>query len=546
MRHDPGRTWWHDAVIYEIYPRSFADADGDGEGDLAGLVSRLPYLAELGVDAIWVAPWYPSPLADGGYDVSDYRDIHPLLGTLADAEGLVAAAHDHGLRVIIDLVANHTSAEHPWFAAATLDAGSAERDRYFFRDGRGADGDLPPNNWISAFGGSAWSRAVDASGTPGQWYLHTFAPEQPDLDWTDSDVVAEFDDILRFWLDRGVDGFRVDAAPAMGKAPGLPDADYGDTSGFAASDWGEIPHWDVDAVHATFRRWRLLLDGYPGDRVFVAEAVVNGAERLARYLRPDELHTAFTFDYLHASWDAAELRQVIDATRQALQPLGSPPTWALSSHDEIRHVSRFGRSARWSAAGDGRGGGTDLERGTRRARAAVLLTLALPGSAYLYQGEELGLPEVDDLPDEVLQDPVFTRTGGRARGRDGCRVPLPWSGDEPPYGFSPARTSTWLPQPTSWAALTVEAQLGDPGSMLHLYRSALALRRRLAAAPEVFAWLETPDLVLGFERGDGWRCIVNFGPDPHPLDATPTLASGPLLRGVLLPTDTAAWLLSVD
>ena len=474
-----------------------------------------------------MAPWYPSPLADGGYDVSDYRDIHPLLGTLADAEALVTAAHEHGLRVIIDLVANHTSAEHPWFAAAALDAGSAERGRYFFRDGRGRDGDLPPNNWISAFGGSAWSRTVDASGAPGQWYLHTFAPEQPDLDWTDAHVVAEFDDILRFWLDRGVDGFRVDAAPAMGKAPGLPDADYGDTQGFAASEWGEIPHWDDDGVHSTFRRWRLLLDGYPGDRVFVAEAVVNGADRLARYLRPDELHTAFTFDYLHADWDAAELCQVIDATLAGarasrvtsylgvVEPRRDPPREPFRSLCPFlrRGLRRWGRHRPRARHPPGQGRSPADARPPREARTSTRVRSS-------------GCPRSTTCPTRCCRTRCF-RTGGRVRGRDGCRVPLPWSGVDPPYGFSPSGVSTWLPQPSTWAALTVEAQLDDPGSMLHLYRAALALRGRLSAAPERFAWLESPGQVLAFERSAGWRCIVNFGSEPHPLDAMPMLAQRP-------------------
>ena len=337
--------WWRRAVVYEVYPRSFADGNGDGEGDLAGLLARLPYLAELGVDGIWIAPWYPSPLADGGYDVSDYCDVHPMFGNLGDAETVLAKARELGLRVIIDVVPNHTSDQHPWFQEALrAGPGSPERDRYLFRDGKGEHGDVPPNNWISCFGGSGWERVTESDGRPGQWFLHTFAVEQPDLNWRSEAVLEAFDDILRFWFDRGVDGIRVDAAPALGKEEGLPDADYGGDLRFMTMDWVGNPHWDVDEVHDVFRRWRRIADGYPGDRVFVAEAVVGTAERLSNYLRPDEMHSAFNFPYMKAAWDATALRQVIDATLEQLGPIGVPATWVTSSHDEIRLVTRYGRS----------------------------------------------------------------------------------------------------------------------------------------------------------------------------------------------------------
>jgi alpha-glucosidase len=423
-----GRPWWRDAVTYEVYPRSFADSNGDGDGDLPGLRGRLSYLAELGVDAIWIAPWFPSPLADGGYDVSDYCDIHLMFGTIADADALLADAHARGLRVIIDLVANHTSDQHPWFQEALRGRpGSPERDRYFFLDGRGDDGELPPNNWISAFGGAAWSRLTEADGAPGQWYLHLFAPEQPDLNWRNPFVIEGFDEVLQFWFDRGVDGVRIDAAPALAKAGGLPDADYGGVPLFVTADWQGNPHWDVDDVHDILRRWRALGDGYDGDRVFVAEAIVNGPERLSRYLRPDEMHTAFNFQFLKAGW-GPELRDVIDQTLAALEPVGAPPTWVLGSHDETRLVTRYGRrttSARHIA--DEQGTPSDLALGTRRARAALLLMLALPGGAYIYQGDELGLPDVEDIDDDLRQDPIWHRSGHMIRGRDGSRVPLPWS-----------------------------------------------------------------------------------------------------------------------
>lgn len=544
----PAQEWWRRAVVYEIYPRSFAD----GEGDLRGLTSRLEYVASLGVDAVWIAPWYPSPLADGGYDISDYRDIHPIFGTLADADAFLDAAHRHGLRVIVDLVANHSSSEHPWFVEALrAGPGSPERERYIFRDGRGLGGELPPNNWISAFGDSGWTRVTEPDGRPGQWYLHTFAPAQPDLNWGSTVVRREFESILRFWLDRGVDGFRVDAAPAMAKRPGLPDAVYSEDLKFDSAGWVDNPHWDVDDIHDILREWRTLADTYDGDRTFVAEAVVNGPERLAKYLRPDELHTAFNFDYVHSDWDAAQLRDVIDGTLAAMRRVGAPATWALSNHDEIRHLTRFGGEDNWAALGQVPHAATDVELGTRRSRAAILLMLALPGGAYLYQGEELGLPEVEDLPESVLQDPVFHRSRGARRGRDGCRVPMPWEGDKPPYGFSPEGTRTWLPQPESWDLLTVAAQDGRPGSMLELYRAALRLRHELDdLAGEDLTWVPStlPEAlpitggVLDFRRGVGFRCVVNMSDYPVPLAGRVLLSSVELDGSGMLPPDAAAWL----
>ena len=537
--------WWRHAVMYQVYPRSFADGNGDGEGDLPGLLARLPYLADLGVDGIWISPWYPSPMADGGYDVSDFRDIHPMFGSLADADAVLHEAHALGLRVITDLVPNHTSDQHPWFRAALeAEPGSPERARYFFRDGAGEHGELPPNNWISAFGGSAWTRVEEADGSPGQWYLHSFAAEQPDLDWSNAEVLRDFDEILRFWFDRGVDGLRIDAAPAMAKQPGLPDADYGGVLQFRTVDWVDNPHWDVDSVHEIFRRWRAIADTYAGERVFVAEAVVNGAERLSRYLRPDEMHTAFNFPYMKSAWEPGALREVIDATLEACAPLGTASTWVLTSHDEIRPVTRYGRPTTSSAfITDGEGEVSDLELGTRRARAAALLMLALPGGAYIYQGEELGLPNVDDLPDEVLQDPMFARSGGVMRGRDGCRVPMPWSGTQAPFGFSPDGVEPWLPQPEDWGDLTVEAEDGDPGSMLTLYRQALRLRRE---APGLYdaglQWREAPEGVLDFERGSALRCVVNLSGRPFPVPAEVVLLTSQPLEDGELPHDAAAWL----
>ncbi len=532
--------------MYEVYPRSFADSDGDGDGDLEGLRQRLPYLAELGVDGIWIAPWYPSPMADGGYDVSDFCGIHPMFGTLDDADAVVREAHQLGLKVIIDIVPNHTSDQHPWFQAAlAAGPGSPERGRYLFRDGRGESGEVPPNNWISCFGGHGWTRVVEGDGRPGQWYQHSFASEQPDLNWANEAVLAAFDDIIRFWLDRGVDGLRVDAAPALAKAAGLPDADYGGDLRFLTLEWIGNPHWDVDDVHSIFRRWRALGDAYEGDRVFVAEAVVSSAERLSHYLRSDELHSAFNFQYMKSAWDAGVLRDVVEETLAALAPVGAPATWVLTSHDEVRPVTRYGRRTTSSAHfADGEGETSDRALGTRRARAAAMLMLALPGGAYIYQGEELGLPQVDDLPAIVLQDPVFKRSGGAVRGRDGCRVPLPWSGAQTPFGFSPGGARPWLPQPVEWAELTVEAESADPDSMLALYRNALRLRHDVGElrADEI-AWREAPDGVLDFDRGGGARCVVNISGSAIELDPEYTvLLSSVPLEGEALPPDATAWL----
>ncbi|MFD2092266.1 glycoside hydrolase family 13 protein [Blastococcus deserti] len=541
--------WWRDAVVYEVYLRSFADSDGDGIGDLGGLRRRLPYLADLGVDALWITPWYPSPMADGGYDVADYCDIDPRFGTLADADALLAEAHALGLRVITDMVANHTSEQHPWFRAAlAAGPGSPERGRYFFRDGR-AGGSQPPNDWISAFGGPAWTRVREPDGSPGQWYLHLFAPEQPDLDWQHPGVREDFDAILRFWFDRGIDGLRVDAAPAMAKVTGLPDAGHGPGALFESRAWVGNPHWDVDEVHDILRRWRRIGDSYEGGRLFVTEAVVNGPERLSRYVRPDEMHTSFNFDYLSCPWDAGRLRAVIDASLAALEPVGAPATWVLSSHDETRHVTRFGRQRTGAATMgfDTAEAATDLALGLRRARAAALLTLALPGSAYVYQGEELGLPEVEDLPEEVLQDPTWERSGHTARGRDGCRVPIPWEGDRPPFGFTEDGVQPWLPQPADWADRTVAAELAQPASTLSLYRSALRLRRRLIGGTDVpLSWHDAGDAVLSFGRGPTFRCVVNLSGQHVPLPAAGrvVLVSGPCAGG--LPPDTAAWLQIAD
>jgi alpha-glucosidase len=530
-------TWWRDAAIYELYVQSFADGDGDGIGDLPGIRARLPFLAALGIDAIWYSPWYPSPRSDAGYDVADYRSIDPAFGTLADADALIAEGHALGIRTIIDIVPNHCSDQHRWFQAAlAAPPGSAERDRFWFRPGCGDGGDLPPNSWRSIFGGPAWTRTISPDGTPGEWYLHLFAPEQPDFNWANPEVRAEFEDILRFWFDRGVDGIRIDSAALLTKDPRLPETEPGDPSAYT----------DRDDVHDIYRSWRAVAGEYSG-RVLIGEIWLPDANRFARYLRPDELHTVFNFPYLCCPWDAVRLREVIDSTLAFHAAAGAPATWVLSNHDVDRHVSRYGR-ADTSFGLDRRDHSkpVDLQLGTRRARAAVLLTMALPGSVYLYQGEELGLWEVEDLPEEKRQDPIWHRTGGADPGRDGSRVPLPWAGHETPFGFSPpdAAKPPWLPQPVQWRELTVEAQTGDPDSMLELYRQALRIRRTSGEAlGTAMTWQPAPPGVLAFDRGDGLRCLANLSSMPVALPgrATVLLASSPCTDG-LLPPDTAVWL----
>jgi alpha-glucosidase len=547
----PGATsWWRSAVVYQVYIRSFADADGDGVGDIQGLRSRLRYVAELGVDALWINPWYPSPMRDGGYDVADYRAIDPVFGTLAEAEALIGEAHDLGLRVLLDLVPNHVSDRHPWFLEAlAAPAGSVSRGRFIFRDGRGPAGDEPPNDWRSNFGGPAWTRVSD-DGRPGQWYLHLFAAEQPDLDWTNPEVRAEFTHTMRFWFERGIDGFRIDVAHGLAKAEGLPDVG-GVVWPPLPGERVEHPHWDREDVHEIYRSWRALADEYEDPRVFVAEAWVHDPQRLARYVRSDELHTAFNFDFLLAPWQAEPMRQSIEATLRTHAAVGAAPTWVLSNHDTIREVSRYARPQGVRPLrnlGDLGGLPADGALGLKRARAAALLMLALPGGAYVYQGEELGLPEVEDLPDEALQDPGWELSGHAQRGRDGCRVPIPWTGNEPPFGFSPPDASAppWLPQPASWAGLSVQAQTGEERSTLALYRTALALRREQPGLGDGdLRWLEAPAGALAFARDPGFTCIVNLSaaePVALPGGAKVLISSGPLAGEDRVPGDTAVWL----
>lgn len=548
-------AWWKDAVVYQVYPRSFADANGDGMGDLEGVTKKLPYLKELGVDAVWLSPFYSSPQADAGYDVSDYRQVDPLFGSLADADRMIETAHDLGLKVVVDLVPNHTSDEHVWFQAA-LEAGrgSPERERYIFREGKG-DGSEPPNNWDSIFGGPAWTRLED-----GQWYLHMFDTKQPDLNWDHPEVHQEFLDILEFWANRGVDGFRIDVAHGLVKAPGLPDwagktvmaeGSERDTPD-GPTEGNPVPMFDQDGVHEIYRTWRSHLDAINPQVALIAEAWVEPLSRLALYVRPDEMQQAFNFSYLTAGWGARAVRSVIEDSLESMGSVGATTTWVLSNHDVIRHISRFGLD------GTGRGANgvfatdpqPDMERGTRRAKAATLQMLALPGSAYIYQGEELGLPEHTTMPNSYREDPAFERTGRTEAGRDGCRVPLAWDSTQPAGGFSfGADANPWLPQPPEYQALAANEQIGVDGSMYEFYHQALQDRRALDLGNGNLVWAETlmeehPD-VVAFENS-GVLVVTNYGTSGLDIDHAEVIAASNDVEAtgtaVHVPGETTVWL----
>jgi alpha-glucosidase len=540
----PDADWWRQAVVYQVYPRTFADADGDGLGDIRGVTSRLDHLQGLGVDAIWLSPFYPSALADGGYDVDDYRDVDPRLGTLSDVDEMIHEAHQRDIRVIVDIVPNHSSDRHAWFVEALAsEPGSPARERYVFRDGKGPDGAEPPTDWMSHFGGPAWTRVPD-----GQWYLHLFTREQPDFNWDNREVREDFLRTLRFWSDRGVDGFRVDVAHALAKDLSDPLRDLGGRHPDALTELpmdGSHPYFDREEVHEIFREWREVMDEYDPPRSAVAEAWVANSRRVL-YARPDELGQAFNFELVRAGWGAPQWHVVVDESLSAAQVAGASATWVLSNHDVVRHVSRYALPAgadlnAWLLS-DGTDPEPDLERGLRRARAATLFMLSLPGSAYLYQGEELGLPEVADLAPEDLQDPIWERTEHQEKGRDGCRVPLPWEKDGPSFGFGASDRPT-LPQPAWFGDLSVQAQDGVEGSTLELYRSALNLRRELQG-DESLEWVHDgePTTTLHLRRSSGWECVTNFSDAPVPLPPGEVLlASGPLRDGEL-PAETTAWL----
>ena len=556
-RNNDRADWWRQAVVYQVYPRSFHDANGDGLGDLRGVTAKMGYIAALGVDAIWLSPFYPSPLADGGYDVADYRDVDPRLGSLEDFDEMVAAAHGAGVKVVVDIVPNHTSSEHPWFRAALgAGPGSPERERYIFRPGRGEHGELPPNGWRSCFGGPAWQPVGD-----GEWYLHLFAAEQPDLNWSNPEVHEDFRRTLRFWSDRGVDGFRVDVAHALAKdldsrpLDAWPDDPGQDRPG------EDNPLWDRPEVHDIYREWRQVFNEYEPARFAVGEAWIV-PEHQWRYASIEELGQVFNFELAKANWMADEMRPAIEEGLAAAERSGSTTTWVLSNHDVPRHATRYGLPQVKSAEHhqlandwllrDGRSYREDRALGTRRARAALLMELGLPGSVYLYQGEELGLFEVADLPWDALEDPQARTTahGDALKGRDGCRVPLPWEAAREDFGFSaPAEHApAHLPQPAWFAGHAVDAEERDQGSMLWFYRRALAQRARLltATGDTSLAWVSGyDDQVIAYERPtDDGRALVsvtNFGAHAVPLPEGEVLLASAPLEGGLLPGDACAW-----
>ena len=547
-------NWWRQASVYQIYPRSFSDSNGDGLGDIRGITAKVPYLKKLGIDAVWLSPFYPSALADGGYDVDNYRDVDPKLGTLEDFAEMSAALHAAGIKLIADIVPNHSSNRHEWFQEALASPkGSAARDRYIFRDGKGPDGEFPPSDWDSVFGGPAWERITEPDGSPGQWYMHIFAKEQPDLNWANREVRDDFLRTLRFWSDRGVDGFRVDVAHALTKdltEPLQSKLEIGTEDGTLD---GSHPFWDRDEVHEIYAEWREVFNEYNPPRTAVAEAWVH-ASRRPRYASPKGLGQAFNFDLLQADFDAQEFREIITRNLEEATATGASSTWVFSNHDVVRHATRYGlpqvtREAHKRGKGqDGKAwllAGApeeelDRELGLRRARAATLLMLALPGSAYLYQGEELGLQEVSEIRDSERQDPSFFRNKGVEIGRDGCRVPLPWTAEGASYGFGDG--DAHLPQPAWFSQYAVEVQDEQEGSTLELYRSALRLRRELQAAEEL-TWHESANLeVLHFTRPGGWQVVTNFGDAAVEVPAGELLvSSGPLEDG-WLPANTTVWL----
>ena len=543
-------AWWRNAVVYQIYPKSFADGNGDGVGDLSGAASRLDYLQALGVDAVWFSPIFPSPQCDGGYDVSDYRDIDPLFGTIADAERFIQEAHKRRIRVILDVVPNHSSIEHPFFIEAMKTSpGSAAWQRFHCVQGKGANGELPPNNWQSIFGGIAWTQIRNETGAPtGWWYLHLFDSGQPDLNWNHPDVVKEFDDTLRFWFDRGVDGIRIDVAQGMVKQAGYPDVK--DVNDATLLDPHARPYFDQPEVHDIYRRWRKIADSYDPPRVFVAEAWLDTPEKRARYLRADELHTGFNFDLLTAEWNAEAWKRIITDSIAADALVGAPTTWVTENHDVRRSPTRYGGRVvhRQVATPE------HLALGRVRALAAMHTILALPGTTYLFNGQELGLEEVIDLDDAQRQDPHFHRTRGEHLGRDGCRVPMPWSRTGVSLGFGPPTGSQpWLSQPASWAMLSVEAQEASPSSSLNRTRRAIEVRRtQQALLCGALEWdnERCKDGVVVFRRVFAGHptvvCIANMGSTTTPTVAGDLLCTSGDLVGGEVPPNTTAWFATRD
>ena len=540
--------WWRTAVIYQIYPRSFADGNGDGIGDLVGTTARLESLKSLGIDAIWFSPFFKSPQKDAGYDVADYKTIDPLFGTNEEFYELLAKAHSLGLRIIVDIVPNHSSDQHELFQAALKAApGSPEREMYVFRDGKGANGELPPNNWESVFGGNAWTRITEADGTPGQWYLHIFDSSQPDFNWENQKVKDFFESVLSFWLDKGVDGFRIDVAHGLVKEVGLPDVKVEATHVVGEKDREtEHPFWGQEGVHEIIRGWRELLNRYD-DRAMCAEAWVLPISRMAKWVRPDEYHQTFNFGYLETPWDRDALEKVVIESLREFGKVGAPSTWVLSNHDTIRHTSKYGVP---NLPLHGMGIGPNSEQpdeaiGLRKARAASAFMLGLPGGAYIYQGEELGLPEHTMLEGKYRQDPTWFRTNGERVGRDGCRVPLPWEANGgPSFGFNTTGKS-WLPAPESFKRYARDAQEGVPGSTLELYKRLIKERKDFAMGSGEFRFAPeySSDSTLGYIN-NGVLVISNFGPDSVNIPAGKLLVTTQHDLNVegVLEHDQTAWI----
>jgi alpha-glucosidase len=553
-------NWWRQAAIYQIYPRSFKDSNADGIGDIKGITSKIDYLKSLSLDAVWLSPFYPSELADGGYDVADYRNVDPRLGTLKDFDKMLKALHKADISVFVDIVPNHSSNMHPWFQEALKsEPGSPARNRYIFRDGRGKNGEIAPSDEISHFAPSAWTRTTNADGTPGQWYMHLFAPEQPDFNWDNREVQLDFLKTLRFWADRGVDGFRVDVAHAMKKDFKRLHIAKKSMNAFKIAQDGTDILFDRNETHEIFREWRQVFNEYNPPRVAVAEAYVHAKRRML-YARPDELGQAFNFDLLGEDFDARRFKKVISDNIRLAKSEGSSSTWVLDNHDRVRHATRYGLPKKtnfieWLLT-DGKSAKLDRALGLARANAATMMLLALPGCTYIYQGEELGLFEVEDIPEKDLQDPMWFRNvvpqmvkgkvSGLAlihtdKGRDGCRVPLPWNSTKPSFGFGQEKSH--LPQPQWFANHAVDKQDGIKGSTLSLYRDALALRKKLQTSEEL-EWIPTTNPeVIHFVRPNGWQCIMNFNAKSYKLPAGKVVLSSAPIVGGKIGANTTVWLI---
>ena len=535
------KNWWRQAAIYQIYPRSFKDSNGDSLGDLKGITSKIDYLSSLNLDAVWLSPFYPSALVDGGYDVDDYRNVDPKLGSLADFDEMLTKLHEAGIRIFVDVVPNHSSNLHVWFKEAiAAEPGSAARNRYIFRDGKGANGELPPTDWPSHFAPSAWTHESKMGGKHNQWYCHLFAPEQPDFNWDNREVEEDFLKTLKFWADRGVDGFRIDVAHAMKKDLSEPLKSQPRYASHKELDLanGTNVLFDRNEVHEVYKEWRKVFDQYDPPRVAVAEANVS-AEGAVRYASTSELGQCFNFELLDASFSANEFKIIIDRALVNAKKAGSSTTWCLNNHDQMRPATKFGLlptvdRIRWKNSG-GKTSLLDEKLGIQSAVAASMLIMALPGCTYIYQGEELGLHEVLDIPEDQIQDPQYLRNHKVDKGRDGCRVPLPWTKTGPSFGFGDG--GAHLPQPKNFGEYSIEAESADPTSPLSIFRKALALRKTLIA-PEEISWHETGDAsVLHFSRPNGWNCITNFGRNYYNFDGIGEVihASGPLAeKGVYL------------